>query len=125
MAHAGHQSNEGQTPLRYRVIVRLGALRDIDRIHAFIARTHPLNAARYVDRIGEAIAHLESLPMAWPEMRLRKLRGVRHRIVGSHRLIFVVRDLDATVHVLRVFDARAVVAREVRRALESDLIDLD
>ncbi len=115
-----HQNNKA-APISYHVITRLGALDDIDRVYEYIARTHPLNAGRYVDRISDAIAQLETLPNAWPMVRIRKPRGVRQRIVGSHRILFVVLEPTATVHVLRVFDARSAISRAVRKAIVSDL----
>jgi len=101
---------------RYEVQLRESAHEDLERIYEYIAETHPLNAARYVDRIHRALESLSLLPRAHREPPGLGGLGVRQVIVGAHRALFFVREDLRRVDVVRI-----VHVRQDAESYEADL----
>lgn len=105
-------------PPRYRVAIRRVVDEDLDEIYTFIAARNPLNAARYVDKIIEAIGTLDRLPALHSFAPSLNARGVRQLLVGSHRVLFVIDEPALIVDVLGVIDQRRAVEALTSRMLE-------
>ncbi len=86
----------------YRVKLHEHVLEDLAQIGAFIAKTHPFNAERYVDRLFVAMDRLARLPNAHSLAPSLAGYGARRMLVGSHYVLFRVHEDVQAVHVLRV-----------------------
>ena len=62
------------------------ALDDVRRIHAYIARDSPANAARLIDRVQAATGRLETFPESG--RIIAEDAGYRQVLVGPYRVIY-------------------------------------
>ncbi|MGD9635091.1 MAG: type II toxin-antitoxin system RelE/ParE family toxin [Pirellulales bacterium] len=106
--------------MRYRVIVQLRALDDLDEYYRWAARHTPQTAARWLNRFETELESLASNPercsLAPENARVR--REIRQLLFGRrpnvYRAVFTI-DGD-TVRVLRI-------RRAARRTLKKDELD--
>ena len=105
----------------YTVKIQPAALEDAQEYVVFMCdeRHEPFAAARWYDRLTEAILSLGEMPARCPIIPEQDSFGIslRHLIFYSHRIIFSINEADRTVHVLRVYHG-------ARDALMPNEIDL-
>ena len=94
--------NRSSTGKAYRVKLHEHVFDDLADIGTFIARTHPFNAERYVDRIFVAMDRLARFPNSHSLAPSLAGYGARRMRVGSHYVLFRVHEDVHAVHVLRV-----------------------
>lgn len=89
-------------PAKFRVRITRTAERDIEEAWTFIAQDSTEEAAKFVHRLEEQIATLESFPERCPLIPENEILGTRYRhlLYGSYRTVF--RVAGRTVHVLRI-----------------------
>ena len=93
--------------MRYRVRINPAALADAEEYVSFIRdqKLEPLAAARWYDRLTEAILSLDTMPRRCPvilEQNSFKVE-LRNHYYHSHRIIFHIDEEVRTVHVLRIY----------------------
>ena len=86
-------------PAKFRVRITRTAERDIEEAWTFIAQDSIEEAAKFVRRLEEQIATLESFPERCPLIPENEILGTRYRhlLYGSYRTVF--RIAGRTVHV--------------------------
>lgn len=91
---------------KYSVKLLSRALRDLDGIYSYIARTlqEPGTALKLVDRLEDAILSLERMPYRCPERRrgIYANRGYRQLFVENYTVIYRVDEDKKTVLVITV-----------------------
>jgi plasmid stabilization system protein ParE len=89
---------------RYRIIIQPRAGRDLDLIHAYIAKDSEQNAAGMVRKILDSIAKLDVFPGQTPlKGRGRKLRRpVRSVTVWPYVIHYHVHEQDRVVEVVHI-----------------------
>lgn len=90
----------------YRVKLTDRALRDLDRIYAYIAQNlqEPELAWKLVDRIEAGILSLETMPYRCPERKVGAyaFRGYRQLLIQNYVVIFRVDEIQKQVIVVTV-----------------------
>lgn len=91
---------------KYSVRLISCALRDLDGIYSYIAKTllEPNTALKLVEQIEREICSLESMPYRWPK-RMRGIyanRGYRQLLVGNYTVIYRVDEAAKQVIVVTV-----------------------
>lgn len=89
-------------PARFRVSITRTAERDIEEAWTFIAEDSSEEAEKFVRRLEEQIATLESFPERCPLIPENEILGARYRhlLYGNYRTVF--RIGGRTVYVLRI-----------------------
>ena len=89
-------------PAKFRVRIARTAERDIEEAWTFIAQDSIEEAEKFVRRLEEQIATLESFPERCPLTPENEILGARYRhlLYGNYRTVF--RIAGRTVHVLRI-----------------------
>ena len=91
---------------KYSVKLMSRALRDLDGIYDYIARTllEPETAINLVSRIENAILSLETMPYRCPERKqgVYANRGYRQLFVENYTAIFRIDEVKKTVIVVTV-----------------------
>lgn len=91
---------------KYSVRLTGRALRDLDSIYAYIAKTllEPGTALKLVDEIEEAVLSLEQLPHRGPERKTGAYanRGYRQLFVKNYTVIYRVEETQKEVLVVTV-----------------------
>ena len=89
-------------PAKSRVRITRTADRDLEEAWTFIAQDSIEEAAKFVRRLEEQIATLESFPERCPLIPENEILGARYRhlLYGNYRTVF--RIAGRTVHVLRI-----------------------
>ena len=89
-------------PAKFRVRITRTAERDIEEAWTFIAQDSIEEAEKFVRRLEEQIATLESFPERCPLISENEILGARYRhlLYGSYRTVF--RIAGRTVYVLRI-----------------------
>lgn len=102
--------------MTYRVEVTENAEREAQEIYALIAEDSPGNVLRWFEALFEAVGSLEAFPdrcAVAPESEAVDQK-VRQLLVGSYRMLFVVRkNLVYVLHV-RHGARRPMIAAEVK-----------
>ena len=86
-----------------RVVITDPAEADLENIWRWIARTHPLNGARYVAKLRDRAESLAGLPR---KGRPRDDIAAGCRALTMDFFLIVYRIRDDTVEVLRIIDGR-------------------
>lgn len=96
---------------QYSVVFTSRALRDLDGIYAYIAKTlqEPGIALKLVDRIEEEILSLEYMPERYPSRKVGAYanRGYRQLIVENYTAIYRVDRAKKQVIIVTVRYARS------------------
>lgn len=91
---------------KYSVKLLSRALRDLDAIYAYIARTlqEPGTALKLIDLLEHEILALETMPYRWPERRIGIYanRGYRQLLVKNYAVIYRVDEVQKMVVVVTV-----------------------
>ena len=91
---------------KYRVVLTPRALRDLDGIYLYIARTflEPGTALNLVDAIEREIFSLEIMPNRWPERRTGAYagKGYRQLFVKNYTAVYRVDEAERLVCVVTV-----------------------
>lgn len=89
-------------PAKFRVRITRTAERDLEEAWTYIAQDSIEEAEKFVRRLEEQIATLESFPERCPLIPESEILGARYRhlLYGNYRT--VVRIAGRTVHVLRI-----------------------
>ena len=89
-------------PAKFRVRITRTAEQDIEEAWTFIAHDSIEEAEKFVRRLEEHIATLESFPERCPLIPENEFLGTRYRhlLFGSYRSVF--RIAGRTVYVLRI-----------------------
>ncbi|MEI9805332.1 MAG: type II toxin-antitoxin system RelE/ParE family toxin [Pseudolabrys sp.] len=82
-----------------KVIYLRGALRDLEAIRSYIAQENPDAAGKVVDRIEQAIARLDVLPLSGRP----SLNGTRLLSVPGYPYVVIHRVSGATVRIVAIF----------------------
>ena len=92
--------------MSYSVTVQPDARVELDEIFAYVARDlrDPLDAARLVGRLEEAILGLAEMPYRAPLARDPRfaIQGIRTMTVGRHVVYYIVDDVVQEVSVVHV-----------------------
>lgn len=86
------------------------ALSDVEEIRAFIARDAPYFAALFMDRIFEAVEHLEDFPRSGREVPEFSRPDLREVMLGSYRVVYWVRE--EAVSIATVFHTARLLGPE-------------
>lgn len=96
---------------RYSVKILSRALRDLDSVYAYIAKTllEPDTALKLVDEIEKEILSLEQMPNRCPERRQGAYagRGYRQLFVKNYTVIFRVDEAAKQVIIVTVRYSRS------------------
>lgn len=91
---------------KYSVKLMSRALRDLDGIYEYIAKTllEPETAMKLIDRIEKAIYSLETMPKRCPERKVGAYanRGYRQLFVENYTAVFRVDEAKKNVIVITV-----------------------
>lgn len=91
---------------KYSVKLMSRALRDLDGIYEYIAKTllEPETAMKLIDRIEKAIYSLETMPKRCPERKVGAYanRGYRQLFVENYTAVFRVNEVKKNVIVITV-----------------------
>lgn len=91
---------------KYSVKLMSRALRDLDGIYEYIAKTllEPETAMKLIDRIEKAIYSLETMPKRCPERKVGAYanRGYRQLFVENYTAVFRVDEAKKDVIVIAV-----------------------
>lgn len=91
---------------KYSVKLMSRALRDLDGIYEYIAKTllEPETAMKLIDRIEKAIYSLETMPKRCPERKVGAYanRGYRQLFVENYTAVFRVDETKKNVIVITV-----------------------
>lgn len=89
-------------PAKFRVRITRTAERDLEEAWTYIAQDSIEEAEKFVRRLEEQIATLESFPERCPLIPESEILGARYRhlLYGNYRTVF--RIAGRTVHVLRI-----------------------
>lgn len=89
-------------PAKFRVRITRTAERDLEEAWTYIAQDSIEEAEKFVRRLEEQIATLESFPERCPLIPENEILGARYRhlLYGNYRTVF--RIAGRTVHVLRI-----------------------
>lgn len=91
---------------KYSVKLISRALRDLDGIYEYIAKTllEPETAMKLIDRIEKAIYSLETMPKRCPERKVGAYanRGYRQLFVENYTAVFRVDEAKKNVIVITV-----------------------
>jgi len=89
-------------PAKFRVRITRTAEQDVEEAWTFIAQDSIEEAEKFVRRLEEQIATLESFPERCPLISENEILGTRYRhlLYGSYRTVF--RIAGRTVYVLRI-----------------------
>lgn len=84
---------------RYSVEYSARAKRDLHAEWAYNAREAPLNAARWLERMEEAVLSLGEFPSRCPRAREASKAAIdlRQRLVNGHRVLFVIQGRKVRV----------------------------
>lgn len=92
--------------VKYSVKLMSRALRDLDGIYEYIAKTllEPETAMKLIDRIEKAIYSLETMPKRCPERKVGAYanRGYRQLFVENYTAVFRVDEAKKNVIVITV-----------------------
>lgn len=96
----------------YAVRLTARALRDLDRIYAYVAEalSEPVTAQRHAERLETAILSLEDFPYRCPERRRGAYagRGYRELFAENFTVIFRVDEAQKQVIVVTVRYSRSL-----------------
>jgi plasmid stabilization system protein ParE len=91
---------------KYSVKLMSRALRDLDGIYGYIAKTllEPQTALKLVERIEEAVYSLESMPKRCPVRKagVYANRGYRQLFVENYTIVFQVDEVKRVVIVVTI-----------------------
>ena len=89
-------------PAKFRVRITRTTERDLEEAWTFIAQDSAEEAEKFIRRLEEQIATLESFPERCPLIPENEFLGTRYRhlLFGSYRSVF--RIAGRTVYVLRI-----------------------
>jgi toxin ParE1/3/4 len=89
-------------PAKFRVRITRTAEKDIEEIWSFIAQDSPEEASRFIGRLEDQVATLESFPERCALIPENEMLGTRYRhlLFGDYRSVF--RVAGKTVYVLRI-----------------------
>jgi plasmid stabilization system protein ParE len=102
--------------VKYRVIVQPPAEAEVKEAYAYVQSRSPVDAARWVAGLEDAVRRLETFPGGFPFARERGAfrRELRQLVYGrgltAYRILFTIADDE--VHVLHV---RRAARRGLRR----------
>ena len=92
--------------MRYSVSIQPDAEVELDEIYAYVAHhlRNPLDAARLVGRLENAILSLGEMPYRAPLSHDPRfaIQGVRTMSVGKHMIYYIVDDVIREVSVVHV-----------------------
>ena len=91
---------------KYRVSMTDRALRDLDAIYVYIAKTilEPGTALSLVDEIEKGIYSLDTMPQRCPERRIGIYanKGYRHLFIKHYTAVFRISEQDKRVIVVTI-----------------------
>ena len=86
----------------YRVRITLRALSDLEAILDYIAQESPLNAARMIERLLDAIDGLEFMPYRFKVLAGAEEGGIRSIPVRPYLIRFRVEERTGIVRILHI-----------------------
>lgn len=96
--------------MAYRVVETRQALRDLEGILSYIARTldNPAAAAVFADEVEQCYDNLEQMPLMYELCRDPRLSalGYRKAVIRRYILIYRVSEAEQMVYILRFFSGR-------------------
>ncbi|MBD5102077.1 MAG: type II toxin-antitoxin system RelE/ParE family toxin [Subdoligranulum sp.] len=91
---------------KYTVKIMNRALRDLDQIYAYIAKTlvEPENALGVVNELEQGIYSLETMPKRCPERRIGAYanKGYRQMIIKNYTVVYRIDEKEKNVIIVTV-----------------------
>jgi toxin ParE1/3/4 len=88
--------------VRLKVVWTEYALRDLERIDSYIARSSPAAAARWVGKLIATAASLASAPMSGRAVPEKGRRDIREVLQRHYRIVYRLRE--SRIDILTVFE---------------------
>lgn len=87
-----------------KIFYTLNAVRDLERLHNFIAEKNPKAAAEISQKLVDAVQRLIDFPMLGRKAKEEEDASLRDLITGNYIIRYFI--LQSEIHILRIWHGR-------------------